>query len=1070
MWLFGVLVYAVAIPITFVAINIGTLVMWLFGILVYAVAIPTTFVAINIGTLVMWLFGILVYVVAIPITFVAINIATVVMWLFGILVYIVAIPITFVAINIGTLVMWLFGILIYVCIIPLTFIVINIGTVLMWLFGTIVYGTIAIVGVALLFVGAIGGLVTALFYVLFFALIAGAGAAVLGPFLSIGMFSVGKVAWVQDRANDLQQMLRAKTLSEVQDALRTRYEKNNNETLKISVAQLQEQIKINMFWACFFIFCSTADIISDSIYAYVTDFINPTMKGATVIFLLLPMAVLFVQHQVRMGEAWLKTRDGEELALVRRVLGSDWRVPLMPVVMLGSVATFWIVLSYRFTVMMGRAFMRVEHSWLVYLYGQYAGNNFMRLTCQKKLPEEEEEEEFLGFSDESVVTHGHILSWGNLILDKGVTAPMKSIANVCSSKDDSAPEVLGDLPVVVAPPLLFFGGIVLCIYCLGALVLSLFFVLTSIFIWPTLWVIASAIASCFSAVWPAALSALYALSMHLKLFAVPASAGWINRLEAMTLWTVAMCTKSYRVDGASGRGSQKDRDWQYANALLGQVLSFKKMRSFNADNPLYNQNTLKSRQWETTAQLFSYGSIEFKLTENDWAKSGFLGVVFLNEMLLESWVQILLQVINNEYYEGANNGEGGWTLIAIGSIIFSLLVILGNAAQFVWKFQQNRDFGLAGAFLKKITDEKLKEFSQIRSMKSSFTPFIPTTQQIRTANSTAESSAIDGWDESENNVHTAIFRMDSTEGSTGVDGGLEPAMYGQVDWPEENFADFKAPVDQPTDAGDDASRLSCRDLPSPTQGFDVVHRFSRPSDNTLSSSSVQGIDDDSSSDLDGHQQLFQQFAAVDTNDLNEFEPDEFERFMLDADDDEEFGQLGDFLDAIEDDGPTGFDEDADAYVEKMVADDSATFQMDGTKGVGAEVDVDGGLFDAFERGFDEDSDEGASAPQRMNTMRMDNAEDTNQDHDFGFGDGFDSSDEDVIQLYDSVEDEFGPIQRMDTMRLDSTEDTSAELEDDFDDEFDTPTDFTGDGFPDEYVETRAGPYTLTEEDATDFDL
>jgi len=47
------------------------------------------------------------------------------------------------------------------------------------------------------------------------------------------------------------------------------------------------------------------------------------------------------------------------------------------------------------------------------------------------------------------------------------------------------------------------------------------------------------------------------------------------------------------------------------------------------------------------AQSFSFGNVDAKLTGSGpsaiWAKSGFLGVIFMNELLLESWIQIVLQ-------------------------------------------------------------------------------------------------------------------------------------------------------------------------------------------------------------------------------------------------------------------------------------------------------------------------------------------------------------------------------------------------------------------------------------------
>ena len=170
-------------------------------------------------------------------------------------------------------------------------------------------------------------------------------------------------------ADKVQQSVKAKSLSEVRDSIQTKYNEdykriNNGENLKVTQEELLEKISLSDYWVTFFIFCSTADIISDAVYAGITDFINPAMEFVVVLFLLLPIIVLFVQHQVRMGEAWLKTKGGDDRENVRRVLESDWRVPLMPLIMVASVSCFWVVLSYRFAIILGRIFVKLAFTFI----------------------------------------------------------------------------------------------------------------------------------------------------------------------------------------------------------------------------------------------------------------------------------------------------------------------------------------------------------------------------------------------------------------------------------------------------------------------------------------------------------------------------------------------------------------------------------------------------------------------------------------------------------------------------------------------------------------------------------
>ena len=79
--------------------------------------------------------------------------------------------------------------------------------------------------------------------------------------------------------------------------------------------------------------------------------------------------------------------------------------------------------------------------------------------------------------------------------------------------------------------------------------------------------------------------------------------------------------------------------WVCCNRALGR-LSLQSCR-YTSNHPL------KLQQWKAIAPAFSFGSIENKLTGSaaDWARAGFLGVVFLNEMLLESWVRFTASLL-----------------------------------------------------------------------------------------------------------------------------------------------------------------------------------------------------------------------------------------------------------------------------------------------------------------------------------------------------------------------------------------------------------------------------------------
>ena len=222
----------------------------------------------------------------------------------------------------------------------IAFLSICIAIPFMWAFGIIVYAAIAIVGVVLLAVGAFGGIVTAVFYVLFFAFAALGSALVAYPLFISLFYGVSKIEWIQEPLRKIGQAFRAKTLRNVQDAVTTEYNshedrKKDKRVLNITEEHLLAQIKLHKFFCYLFICASSADIFSDAVYAgviptpWAQEFLNPAMHIAVVLFLLLPILVLFVQHQARMGEAWLKRKGGHDDPTVRRILDSDWRVPLM---------------------------------------------------------------------------------------------------------------------------------------------------------------------------------------------------------------------------------------------------------------------------------------------------------------------------------------------------------------------------------------------------------------------------------------------------------------------------------------------------------------------------------------------------------------------------------------------------------------------------------------------------------------------------------------------------------------------------------------------------------------------
>ena len=150
---------------------------------------------------------------------------------------------------------------------------------------------------------------------------------------------------------------------------------------------------------------------------------------------------------------------------------------------------------------------------------------------------------------------GRFYNYGRLILETFFFKPganLKGGLSACISGAEPEFNFVGNATnwdVAAAPFLLLSGLVVLSFYLFGALVFTVFFLIALFFVWPTLWLIASAGGSVVAAFGPSLLSFIYALCMHLKIFASPYTYELINRLEALTLWQVAVCTSSYVQDG-----------------------------------------------------------------------------------------------------------------------------------------------------------------------------------------------------------------------------------------------------------------------------------------------------------------------------------------------------------------------------------------------------------------------------------------------------------------------------------------------------------------------------------------
>ena len=141
------------------------------------------------------------------------------------------------------------------------------------------------------------------------------------------------------------------------------------------------------------------------------------------------------------------------------------------------------------------------------------------------------------------------------------------------------------------PIIVVFGVITLVLYWFGIVIFSAFLFLFLVFLWPTFWILGTTLFSIASAFGPATLSLVYAAAMHLKFFVIDFTKPVINRLEAMTLWIVAICTKTYEDEN-----SVKDADFEYANNLWSKIFTTQTLDPLDKDNELYADNDHKRSQ------------------------------------------------------------------------------------------------------------------------------------------------------------------------------------------------------------------------------------------------------------------------------------------------------------------------------------------------------------------------------------------------------------------------------------------------------------------------------------------
>ena len=433
-------------------------------------------------------------------------------------------------------------------------------------------------------------------------------------------------------------------------------------------------------------------------------------------------------------------------------------------------------------------------AWIVYLHGNGCGDVFVKCAKACRVHHEQQWEDENDYEDNDTSgAESHLYTWGMAQVALFLVAPYKRARRIFGYKNEEDEDTVEVTPftegtkgqialkvgfVALVPFIWTTGIIAIGLYAFGCLITSLFFWIFLIFIWPPLWLCATALASCLSAVVPTLLSFTFAAVMHLKFFVAPQCFPLVDRIEAASLLLVAVCTKVYPTDDDN---EKSEPDWKYAGLLFRKIFSTKHIEQFDADNKLYTNNTLKRAQWDVVSILFSFGDNKYKLTEehSDWARSGTLGIVFLNEMFLESWVQIVLQITQNQKADE-------WDVIAIMALIASLCVFVLNACQFAYKNQSNKLFGLAGAFLSRIDNETIENWAEgrykekiakgaapVKTQKNranvlNSLPPAPAPASIELGSDTEESGSDGGWDNTDNTGNTVeIYNNDSGRSKTG---------------------------------------------------------------------------------------------------------------------------------------------------------------------------------------------------------------------------------------------------------------------------------------------------------------
>jgi len=127
------------------------------------------------------------------------------------------------------------------------------------------YGATAVAGIGLLLLGVLGGVVTALFYVLCFALASLGGVAVALPLLTLLIYWARNIPIARKLADKILVTLSAKSQDAALDAFTT--EKNPRKDPSLDPKVIWKRVEVDIKLAGFFIVCSTADILSDAVYA-----------------------------------------------------------------------------------------------------------------------------------------------------------------------------------------------------------------------------------------------------------------------------------------------------------------------------------------------------------------------------------------------------------------------------------------------------------------------------------------------------------------------------------------------------------------------------------------------------------------------------------------------------------------------------------------------------------------------------------------------------------------------------------------------------------------------------------